>query len=67
MAAFNLRVRGSEGDGSALVAEGENEGGQRLFGSAPRAWKGARQAAAAPGRLPEEEDGGGDFLILYAF
>jgi hypothetical protein len=25
MAAFNLRVRGSEGDGSASVAEGENQ------------------------------------------
>jgi hypothetical protein len=50
MAAFNSRVRGSEGDGSASVAEGENEGGRvALRFSSPRV-EGAWQAVAAPGR-----------------
>jgi hypothetical protein len=42
MAAFNSRVRGSEGDGSALVAEGENEGGRAaLRFSSPHVEEGA--------------------------
>jgi hypothetical protein len=48
MAAFNSRVRGSEGDGSASVAEGENEGGRVAlrFGS-PRVEGGAASGGGA--------------------
>jgi hypothetical protein len=55
MAAFNSHVRGSEGDGSASVAEGENEGGRAAlrFGS-PRvegeaASDGVRRGSAGRG------------------
>jgi hypothetical protein len=39
----------------------------RLFGSAPRVWRGRVKRRRRPVGLPEEEDGEGGFLILYAF
>jgi hypothetical protein len=54
MAAFNSRVRGSEGDGSASVAEGENE--RRPSGTDAR----AKELAGGIGAAATPAEGGGD-------